>query len=167
MSQKVKFAQGMQILPILAPADIVATATKTNIVDLKYANWATLVLNFGAITCDPPTITVKVSTGNSTTSAVAIAFQYRLSDNTASTSGWGAVTSATTTGVALTGGGTDNNKVLLIDVDPAAVAAEGTDYRYIHALVTPDANATATVVGALAFLEAKYPANTPQDVITT
>jgi hypothetical protein len=163
----VKFAQGMQILPILGPSDIVATATKTNIVDLKYANWATLVLNFGAITCDPPTVTVKVSTANTTTSAIQIAFNYRLSDNTASTSGWGAVTAATTTGVALAGAAADNNKVLLIDVDPAAVAAEGADYRYIHALITPDANATVTIVGALAFLEPKYPANNPQDVITT
>jgi hypothetical protein len=164
----IRFGQGIQVVNILAPADIVATATKTSIFDLKGANWATLALHFGAITCDPPTITVKCSTAATTTSAIAVAFQYRLSTLPTIDGGtMGAITQATTTGVALTGGAADNGKMLIIDVDPAAIAAEGADYRYLHALITPSADATATMVGAVAYLEPRYPGNSIPVTVTT
>ena len=162
----VKFAQPVKILPILTPADIVDAATKTAIVDLKGANWATLALHFGAVTCDVPTVTVKCSTGASTTNAITIGFQYRLSASLATEpDSWGAVTSATSTGVAIAV--TDDGSMLLIDVDPAAVAAAGTDYRYLHALITPAADTTVCVVGASAFLETTYPGNSIPVVHTT
>ena len=68
---KVRFAEGMGILPILSPVDLTETETKTTFVDLKGANWATLALHFGAITCDAPTVVVKASTAASTASAEA------------------------------------------------------------------------------------------------
>ena len=162
----VKFAQGMKVLPILNPADITETATKTAIIDLKGANWATLACHFGAITCDVPTITVKCSTAATTVSAIAIAFKYRLSAALdTEPDGWAAITQATTTGVALAL--TDDGSLLLIDVDPADVAAEGVDYRYLHALITPAGTSTATAVGVVAYLEPKFPGNTIPVVHTT
>jgi hypothetical protein len=162
----IKYAQALKVLPILNPADIVGTATKTAIVDLKGANWATLALHFGAITCDVPTVTVKCSTGASTTNAIAVAFKYRLSAalDTEQDS-WGAITQATTTGVALAV--TDDGSVLFCEIDPSDIAAEGTDYRYIHALVTPGADETACAVEGMAYLEPKYPGNSIPVVHTT
>jgi hypothetical protein len=162
----VKFGQTVKWLPILTPADIVDAATKTLFVDLKGANWATLALHFGAITCDVPTVTVKCSTAATSTGAIAVAFKYRLSSVIATEpDSWGAITSATTTGVALAV--TDDGGVLEIDIDPADIAVEGADYRYLHALITPAADTTVCVVGAQAFIEPSYPGNSIPVVRTT
>lgn len=161
----VKFAQPVKWLPILTPADITDTATKTRFIDLKGANWATLALHFGAITCDVPTVTVKCSTAATTTGAVAVAFKYRLSGLPVDADIWGAVTQATTTGVALAV--TDDGAILEIDIDPSDIAAEGVDYRYLHALITPAADITACVVGGQAFVEPSYPGNAIPAVSTT
>ena len=162
----VKFAQPVKWLPILNPADIVDAATKTLFVDLKGANWATLALHFGAITCDVPTVTVKCSTAATTTNAITVKFKYRLSDVIATEpDGWGAITQATSTGVALLV--TDDGAVLEIDIDPADIAAEGVDYRFLHALITPAADTTVCIVGAQAFVEPSYPGNAIPVVRTT
>ena len=153
----IRFGQGLQVVPILAPADIASTTTKTNFVDLKTANWATLAVHFGVITCDPVVVTVKCSTAATTVSAINIAFKYRLTSGAAANQdAMGAITDATTTGATIAV--TDDDKLLLIDVDPAAVAAEGTDYRYLHALLTSEC--TVLLVGVTAFLEPRYPGNT-------
>jgi hypothetical protein len=52
-------------------------------------------------------------------------------------------------------------------VDPAAIAAEGVDYRYLHALVTPGADETACAVAGIAFLETMYPGNSIPSVHST
>lgn len=153
----IRFAQGLKVLPILAPADIVDAATKTEMIDLDQVHWATLLLHFGAITCDVPTVVVKCSTAATTVSAVGIAFKYRLSADVA-TDTMGAISDATSDGVAL--GVTDDTDVLIIEIDPGALAATGTDYRYIHALITPAADTTACVVGGIAILETRYQGNT-------
>lgn len=162
----IKYAQGLKVVPILPPQDITETVTKTAIVDLKNANWATLAIHFGAITCDAPTVTVKCSTAATTVSAVAIAFNYRLATGfPTDPEVMGAITAATTTGVALAV--TNDNGLLIIDVDPAAVAAEGTDMRYLHALISPTTNATATLVSAVMYLDTRYKGNTIADTTTT
>jgi hypothetical protein len=162
----VKFAQPVKWLPLLTPADIVDAATKTRFVDLKGANWATLAFHFGAITCDVPTVTIKCSTAATTVSAVAVAFKYRLSGLPVDADLWGAITQATTTGVAPAV--TDDGAILEIDIDPQDIAAEGTsEYRFIHALITPAADTTVCVVGAQAFVEPKYPGNSIPAVSTT
>ncbi len=160
MAKGLKFMEGMKVLPIMAPVDIVATATGTSYVDLDKLNWATLALHFGAITaCDLPTITLECSTaGSSNATEVAIGFQYRLSvavdtDDSAA----GTITTATSTGVALTA--TDDGKVLFVEVDPRAVSAVGDDYRFVRAVVTPDTGTGAQIVGAVCYGETAYPGN--------
>jgi len=163
---KTRFAEGMKILPILTPIDITETTTSTAIVDLKTANWATLAFHFGAITCDAPTVTVLASTAATTASATAISFSYRLSSPLATdTDTWGAITAASTTGVGLAV--TDDSTLLLIDVDPSVVAAEGADKRFIRGLVTVTGGSTACVVGAVAYIETRYPGNSQPIVRTT
>lgn len=159
-TNSIRYAEGLKVLPILQPADIVATATATQYVDLNLVHWATFIVSFGAMTSDSTdtaTVTIQASTaGTSNATEITVPFQYRLSAAVA-TDTMGAITTATTDGVAVTAA--DDNKVLVIDLDPAVVAAAGTDYRFVRLVVTPNAEMASCVVGANAFLEHRYPAN--------
>lgn len=155
-----RFAENVKVLPILAPADIVATATGTQYIDLKLAHHVTFAVQFGALTSDSTdtaTVTVECSTaGSSNATEQKLAFQYRLSAAVA-TDSMGAITAATTDGVAVTA--ESDNKVLLIDLDPSAVANVGADYRYVRLVVTPNAEMGSCVVGAVAYIEPRYAGN--------
>jgi hypothetical protein len=154
----IRFGENIKVQPILAPADIVDSATPTGYVDLRDLHWATLALHFGAITCDVPTVTLEASTAaSSNATELAVAFYYRLS-GVVGTDTMGSITSATTTGAALVV--TDDGKVMFIEVDPQAIAALGDDYRYVRAVITPAENITACVVGAVSYGEKRYPGNT-------
>jgi len=158
----IRFAEGLKIYPILAPADIVATATNTSYVDFRHVNWATFLVPFGAIASTDSTgevvVTVQCSTATtSNATETAVAFTYRLSAAVA-TDTMGALTAATAAaGAAVIN--TADNKALVIDVDPAAVAALGADFRYVRLVITPTAEITSTIVGAVAVLEHRYPGN--------
>lgn len=157
----IRYAEGMKILPILAPADIAAAATATQYVDLKLVNWATFLVPFGAVTSTDSTgaavVTLQASTAaSSNATELSVAFPYRLSAAVA-TDTMGALASATTDGVSV--GQADDNKCLVIDVDPAVIAALGSDYRFVRLMVTPTAEVTVTLLGAIAVLEDRYPGN--------
>lgn len=156
----IRFAEGLKVLPILAPQNIVATATATQYVDLDLVNWATFAVQFGAMTSDSTdtvTVTVEASTaGSSNATEVAIAFNYRLSSAVA-TDSMGAITAGSTSGVAVTAA--DDNKVLIIDVDPAVVQATGADFRYVRLVATPNAEMASCNIGVVAYLEHRYPGN--------
>lgn len=157
----IRYAEGLKILPILAPADIVATATATQYIDLKLVNWATLFVQFGAVTSTDSTgaavVSLQASTaGTSNATELSVAFPYRLSAAVA-TDTMGALATATTDGASV--GQADDNKVLVVDVDPAVIAALGADYRYVRLVVTPTAEVTSTIVSAVAVLEHRFPGN--------
>lgn len=162
MSQHgIRYAEGLKVLPILAPADIVATATASQYFDFDGLNWATVLVHFGAIASTDSTgevvVTVEASTaGSSNATEGAIAFSYRLSAAVA-TDTMGAITAATTAGVAV--GNASDNVTLVIDIDPALVAASATDRRYCRVVITPTAEITSTVVGATLIAEPRYPGN--------
>lgn len=146
-----------RIVPLLTPADIVATATNTSFLDMKAVNHATLCAFFGSITAasadQPITVTLTVATGAATTGEVALAFKYRLTGAVA-TDTLGDISSATSAGVSIAT--TDDNKILMIDVDPGALEAALADGRFVHLLITPDAGGSATVVGVFALIEPAY-----------
>jgi hypothetical protein len=148
----------LKVLPILAPADIVATATASQYVDLKESLWASFVVQFGTLTASTGTVTVEASTaGSSNATEAAIPFKYRLTSAVA-TDSLGAITSATSDGVSI--GATDDNKALIIEVDPAALPANpGADYSWLRVVVTPATDNTVYVVGAIAYLQPRYPGN--------
>ena len=158
-----RFGQIVQTLPVLSPADIAATATKTALVNLSGAHRCSFKLHFGSITATSAdqAITVKVygATSAATTTATAIAFKYRLSSAVA-TDTWGDVTAATAAAGASVAT-TDDGKVLLIDVDPRDVFAAGASGggQYCYVLITPDAGAGVTMVGAIAEIEPRYAQN--------
>jgi hypothetical protein len=149
-------------LPILAPANIVATATGSQYIDLKYAQSVTFAVQFGALTSDTTdtcTVTVECSTAaSSNATELKIGFTYRLSAAVA-TDTLGAPTAATTDGVAITAD--DDNKTLFIDLDPQAVANLGADYRFARVFLTPNAEMAACTVGAIAYIVPRYAQVTP------
>ena len=156
----IRYAEGLKVLPILATQDIAATATGTQYVDLDQVQWATLLIQFGAITSTDSTgeaiVTIEASTaGSSNATEGAIVFSYRLSAAVA-TDTMGAITAATASGVGVTQA--DDNKVLVVDVDPAVVALTA-DRRFIRAVISPTTDVTATLVSAVAILEHRYPGN--------
>lgn len=150
---KLNMAEDIQVFPILAIADITTTATATSYVNLAKLGMGQLEIevNFGAITPTDATgecvVTVEANAVNDTSSSDndegAIAFNYRLS-SAAGTDSMGALTAAASTGKAISG--TDDNKTLLVYVDPAVAAK-----KFVRAVLTPTADMTTTcVVGAVA-----------------
>ena len=158
----IRYGQGLKVLPILTVADVVATATPTAYFDLDQLNWATVLVSFGAIASTDSTgevvITVEASTAASSNATEGtVAFSYRLSSAVA-TDSMGAITAA----VAATGAAIPNtadNTVVLIDIDPAVVAASAADRRYVRLVITPTAEITSTIVGATLIAEPRYPGN--------
>lgn len=150
----IRYAEGMQICNLLC--DEVVATTVSKYVNVSDAHHVTFLIGIG--TLDTATaITVRESSAASTTSAEAIAFYYRLSgaSSAGATDTWGAVTSATTTGVSLTAT-TDQGKFLLIDIDPADLT-DGDDY--LSVVFTATNYSAAMGVQVAAFLEPRYPGN--------
>ena len=150
----------LKILPLLAHADIAATATPSQYIDTdQCVGLVEFEVNFGAITSTDSTgqavVTVTSSTSNTSTDAgTAIAFQYALSDAVA-TDNMGAITAATSSGVALESS-SDDNKTLLIYVDPAVMKVNGDDHRYTHFVVTPTSDMGACIVGGVGRYTPRY-----------
>lgn len=152
---------GENIIPLKAPVDSAGTAFATPYVDLKNQLHVTFLAYFGVITAASAdqSVLVTIEASTSTTSnatEVAIPFKYRLSGATGANS-WGAVTQATSTGVAVTT--TDDGKALLIDIDSAAIeAAHGQrDARFVRMVVGIDAGGTVTLNAVTAITDPMYP----------
>ena len=149
------FYQYDNVFCFLAPQDIASTATTCPYVDLRNAQKAFFLIQFGAITSttvtDDWTITIEAATAEGGTEA-AVAFRYRKSGVAGTANTWGAVTTADTSGV-IAAPDADDNVGYLIEIDPDALAAN--DYRYARAVLT-DVDAEACLVAGFAFLEARY-----------
>lgn len=157
----IRFAEHAKIVPILAPIDTATSAVATAYVDLKYVQHASLLVNFGNMTSDSTdttAITLEASTAaSSNATELTVAYQYRVSEAVA-TDSWGAITNATTDGFSLAAS-SDDSKAVIIEVDPAAIANLGADYRFIRLVITPSAGSAITLVAANAFLEPRYAGN--------
>ena len=104
-------------------------------------------------------VTVEASTaGTSNATEGQILFQYRLS-GAVDTDSMGAITTPASAAAGAVVSEAGDNKVLIIDIDPAVVAASAADRRYVRAVITPTSDLTATVVGAITILEHRYPGN--------
>lgn len=140
-------------IPLLAPADITTTITRSAYMDLKGANRAAFLVCFGAITgtaTDTMVVTVEAASAVDAAEA-AIAFSYRLSGAVGANT-WGAITAATTAGVALTV--SDDDKLLWIEINPDALAVS--DYRYVRVLLTDTPDMANCLVGVIGVLDASY-----------
>ncbi len=155
----IRFGEGLNVFPVYPPKDAGGLTTNSLWVDLSDASWCTFLVDLGNQTSDATdtlTFTVLTSTDGSTTGNQA-AFWYRLSSATA-TNGWGAITAGSSDGVAIANADAMDNMSILIDVDPAIVAASITGGRWVaigFAIIGPIA-----LMGIDAFVEHKYLGNT-------
>lgn len=146
------------VVMLLAPQDIAATATASTYLDLKTANDCMIYVMVGGITATAdqttgPVVTIQASTAvASNATETNYEFLYRLSDAVQSNT-WTAPASATA-GVDLTV--TGDNKILAIKVDPAGVAALGADFRYVRVVVTPDTSGATCLVSVMAAIDTRY-----------
>lgn len=148
------FVQYDNIVPLLASVDIASTITATPYIDLKTANHCAFLVNFGLITsasADTEVVTVEAATAADGMEA-AVTFRYRLSGAVGANT-WGAVTAATTAGVALDPS-TDDNKCLWIEVDIDALAAN--DYTFVRLKLTHTTDMTACLVSVVGIVDAIY-----------
>lgn len=162
----VRFGQGLKILPVLAPIDTGASAVVSAFVDCDLAHWITFVLPFGNLTSDDSDeIEILVRCSSEDTSAtsepLAIPFWYRVTSAVATDSTTDIV-AGTSDGIGTSDDGINasglENKVLIIDVDPAVVAAyTGAQQRWVSLAIAPQG--PITLLGALAFIEHRYPGN--------
>src|SRR5512143_3795923 len=101
---KSDFNEAIQTIGVLAPQDIVATATTSNFIEMKNVAQGMLKFEvfFGAVGSTDvlgPTVTVVTAQDSVTdTSPAAVAFYYRLSE-AVGTDSYGAITAATSSGV--------------------------------------------------------------------
>ncbi len=159
-----RYVMNKNVIPVLAPQNIVATATSTQYVDLNLAHGVDFLVQFGGMTSDSTdtaTVTLEANAVSDTTSSdnseTTLAFNYRLSPALGTNTGYGSVTAATASGVAITA--TDDNKILYIKVDPSAVASAGS-YRFVRLTITPNAEMASCNLAAIAFVEPRYSGDT-------
>lgn len=151
------YAQYENIIPLLAPADIASAITASGYMDLKTANRASFLVVFGAITSatatDREVVTVEAATAEGGTE-VAIAFNYRKSGAVGANT-WGAIMAATSAGVELDPDA-DDNVMLWIEIDPAAVYAAKKNARYVRVKLTDNPDMTACLVSVIGFIDPIY-----------
>jgi len=150
-----------KIYPIIAPVAFTTTAVESVYVDADKMNWLTFLVQVGAMTSDSTdtvTLTVECSTANtSNATEVTLPFKYRLSVAVGNDT-MGAITSATTTGVAINADAHDSI-VVEISVDPASIPANLTDGRWLRVVATPTDAVASGVISALFIGDPRYPQN--------
>ena len=153
----IRYAEKLQVTPLLAPAAS-TTAKETAFVKLENMQWLSWLVFWGDMTSDSTdvmVITVKSATDQSTAATdTTQTFSYRLASAVGSDS-WGAITSAAT----LSLGATDDNKMLIIDIDPAVIAAADTDAAYAYIDIDGTALVTNYALGVIGVNEPRYPQN--------
>jgi hypothetical protein len=156
----IRYAEKLQIIPIMIPDATTVADDESAHVKIKNAQWISFLMNWASLTSDSTdtaTVFVYTSTDASTTSAISQPFKYRLCEAVGGDT-WGTITAATAAaGVSITGG--DDNKALLIDVDPASLYALDSDAQYVHLLVNGSGMVTNPAFGAFCILEPRYPQN--------
>lgn len=153
----IRYAEKLQVTPLLAPA-ATTTAVETAFVKLENMQWLSWLVNWGAMTSDSTdvvVITIKSSTGQSTAAGdVAQTFSYRLASAVGDDS-WGAITSAATLSI----NATQDNMGLIIDLDPAVIAAADSDAQYAYIDIDGTGITTNYATSVWFVGEPRYPQN--------
>jgi hypothetical protein len=152
---KIRFAEALEVLPVLAPATATNDTAKTSsFVDLSLCHWVTFIAQFGVITAtDTGLMTVAVegsTTGADSDTEANVTFHYRIANLITAAPGMSAVVSSTSASIASTDVA---SSLLVVEVDPS----ENPDYRYVRLSIDPAADTTAWTVGIVAFKEPRYP----------
>lgn len=156
------FGERTHIVPLLAPIDKAGTAVATAFHKINEAHKIQLLVFFGVITSTSadqvPTVTIEASSTNASGSEVQVPFNYRASGVADTTDSWGAIT-AVAAATGLQPATTDDNKLYILEVDPAVILSLKSDAMWIRLVITPDAGGTVTLVSAIMLLDARYASN--------
>ena len=150
MALGIQFGQQLNIIPVYAPQDVGTADVNTTHINVSNAHHITFAVQFGSLTNDSKVITVEESSAATTVSAEAIPFKYRLSGAVA-TDTWGAVTTTDSTGLDMVHA-SDDNKLLLIDVDLSTLSA-GDNYLSVRI----SSAGGECFAGVVAYLAPRYP----------
>lgn len=157
----IRFAEKLKVLPVLGP--VATTDGGSSFVNMSNVQWLTYLVSFGALTSDSTdtiAFTVECSTAQTTNATTVLApFHYRLSApvDTDTMGAIGACTSTESVSVAAT----DDNTVLIIDVDPAEIPSitSYTDHKYVRLSWDFNTEFASNVTGVIAVIEPRYPGN--------
>lgn len=146
------------VVPLLSPVDTAATALTTPYVSLAQAHDLALCFHFGSLTSTSAdqycTVTVEATTSAASASTeVTIPFTYRKSGAVGANT-WGAATTATTAGVQMLTASEDD-MMLFIFIDPAAVLADQPDASHVRAVITPT-EGVVSMASAFAIINGRY-----------
>lgn len=165
MAQYDLLAQGFHIVNGAYPkADAFATSATTDYVSLRNYRRVTFLIHTGDATGGTAdgVITVNAASSAAGAGAGAIAFKYRVCASSTSVDTWGALTDATSAGVAMTAG---DNYMYLVEVSAEDVSAADPGNEFVSLTVTEDTN-DPIVAGIVTILsEPRYPLNTPISAI--
>lgn len=139
---------------LASPVDTASTTVNSDVIGCKELNSIDFLVYFGTITGDTVAVTVEECDDVTPTNSTAIAFTYR-KGAAVGTDTDGAVTAATTSGVTIAA--TDDDKVLTVSVDPAALT-DG--YPYLRIVADPGASASAVEIAIVAVCWPRYGSTT-------
>lgn len=147
-------------IPALASIDSTTTVTEamTDAIDIGEATALHFVCNFGAITGDDLVVKAYKDANTTTSGGTAIAFRYKLTSavGTDTISAW---TACASTGLTVTA--SDDNKVLIVDIDPAQ--CDG--YPYVYLGFDPGASMTSFLNGVVAVVVPRYNQSIPASMV--
>jgi hypothetical protein len=135
---------------LASPVDTASTTVNSDVIGCKELTAIDFLVYFGTITGDTVVVTVEECDDVTPSNSTAIAFKYR-KGAAVGTDTDGAVADATTAGVTIAA--TDDDKVLTISVDPAALTA---GYPYLRVVADPGASATAVEIAIVAVAWPRY-----------
>lgn len=139
---------------LASPVDTASTTVNSDVIGTKELVAIDFLVYFGTITGDTVAVTVEECDDITPTNSTAIAFTYRLGA-AVGTDTDGSPTAATTSGVTIAA--TDDDKVLTISVDPAALT-DG--YPYLRVVADPGASASAVEIAIMAVARPRYASET-------
>lgn len=164
---KPNFAEEIQSIGLMSPADIAATATSSAYINMAQVGSGQVEFDvfFGNVSSTDSTgevtVTVDSSTGGITSDTnTAIAFKYRLS-GAVGTDTMGTITDATSAGVSTLASALDNKR-LMIYVDPAVVQDHS-----VRVTITPGGDSIVTLCSVTGRFIPRYAQNTLIDAVST
>lgn len=165
---KIRFAEALQVIPLLVPATATNdTAKVSSFVDMAQAHWVTFIAQFGAISVtDTGLITVAVegsTTGLDSDTETNVDFSYRITNAVGAATSAGTITACESTNTNTVASTDVANALLIVEVDPSATV----DYRFVRLSLDPAADTTAWTVDVIGVIEPRYPGNAIPSFTTT
>lgn len=149
---------------IVPKADAFATSGTTDFISLANYGRITFVIHTGNATSGTANgvITVLASASAAGSSTTALTFRYRACASSTTVDTWGALTSAASTGVAMTAG---DNYIYTVEVRADEVEAQAAGKYFVACKVTEDTNDPIDAAVLCILSEPRYPQSVPLTAI--